>query len=552
MRGRKRPHSGNNRAKISAVSTVGGGASIIRKNKRVTHNATLTSVAASNDNDEVLLGHVVDDDADEMVVPMLSASGPKSAMATDAIAGDPEIKLGGPALDDEHDDPEGGVPDDFEDDDPGDLKIEEVEFMEEDSEKLILVITGDQDDQGVAGIADPDPDPIDHHLPASAVNSAFAATIGLDKNHGEGGGKLVVGGGPGDPDKSVPEPFADVVNGEAVYICPSDCSYYSRQAKDMSSHISSIHKTPMAFDRLAPVVFESVHLEYVDCTYCEDQCFRDVTLSYKAQSSNPTGKSVRRTVRQCKRCGMESATKNSMITLNQHVDECHAGMPKRRVPKREVFALPILPPDKMPARPIIPNHNATFVKHESRGPLGSLGGDVDDAISKLQAPLSPPELGSRLWGTHSSVPSGPPSKVTSYSSNIIQFICTQCGQVYNSHGDLAKHLEENHGPDALDPDFRVSRRSGYGSEGESPPKAAAAPPDTTMNLLATVDAASGNPVKVAAVPIRESYKGTWKNKKKMPKIVNAFNPVCPHCNYQTINIKDWNHHYTSCTLKYSK
>lgn len=56
MRGRKRPHSGNNRAKISAVSTVGGGASIIRKNKRVTHNATLTSVAASNDNDEVSLG----------------------------------------------------------------------------------------------------------------------------------------------------------------------------------------------------------------------------------------------------------------------------------------------------------------------------------------------------------------------------------------------------------------------------------------------------------------------------------------------------------------
>ena len=51
------------------------------------------------------------------------------------------------------------------------------------------------------------------------------------------GGKLVVGGGPGDPDKSVPEPFADVVNGEAVYICPSDCSYYSRLAKDMSSHI---------------------------------------------------------------------------------------------------------------------------------------------------------------------------------------------------------------------------------------------------------------------------------------------------------------------------
>ena len=52
----------------------------------------------------------------------------------------------------------------------------------------------------------------------------------------------------------------------------------------------------MSADRLAPVVFESVHLEYVDCTYCEDQCFRDVTLSYKAQSSNPTGKSVRRTV----------------------------------------------------------------------------------------------------------------------------------------------------------------------------------------------------------------------------------------------------------------
>ena len=83
---------------------------------------------------------------------------------------------------------------------------------------------------------------------------------------------------------------------------------------------------------------------------------------------------------------MESATKNSMIALNQHVDECHAGMPKRRVPKREVFALPILPPDKTPARPIIPNHNATFVKSEAKGPLGSIavGGDVDDAISKLQ------------------------------------------------------------------------------------------------------------------------------------------------------------------------
>ena len=83
---------------------------------------------------------------------------------------------------------------------------------------------------------------------------------------------------------------------------------------------------------------------------------------------------------------MESATKNSMIALNQHVDECHAGMPKRRVPKREVFALPILPPDKTPARPIIPNHNATFVKNvESKNPLiGSLGGEVDDAISKLQ------------------------------------------------------------------------------------------------------------------------------------------------------------------------
>ena len=80
---------------------------------------------------------------------------------------------------------------------------------------------------------------------------------------------------------------------------------------------------------------------------------------------------------------MESATKNSMIALNQHVDECHAGMPKRRVPKREVFALPILPPDKTPARPIIPNHNATFVKNEAKVPL-SLGGDVDDAISKLQ------------------------------------------------------------------------------------------------------------------------------------------------------------------------
>ena len=80
---------------------------------------------------------------------------------------------------------------------------------------------------------------------------------------------------------------------------------------------------------------------------------------------------------------MESATKNSMIALNQHVDECHAGMPKRRVPKKEVFALPILPPDQTPARPIIPNHNATFVQEKAL--LGSLGSDcVDDAISKLQ------------------------------------------------------------------------------------------------------------------------------------------------------------------------
>ena len=109
-------------------------------------------------------------------------------------------------------------------------------------------LTTTQDDQGVVGIAAPDPEPID--LPASAVNTAFAATIGLGGKNPSGveggggggghtvvGGKLVVGGGPGDPDKSVPEPFADVVNGEAVYICPSDCSYYSRLAKDMSSHI---------------------------------------------------------------------------------------------------------------------------------------------------------------------------------------------------------------------------------------------------------------------------------------------------------------------------
>ena len=57
MRGRKRPHSGSNRGtRISVVSTVGGGASIIRKNKRVIPNATLTSAAASNDNDEVSCG----------------------------------------------------------------------------------------------------------------------------------------------------------------------------------------------------------------------------------------------------------------------------------------------------------------------------------------------------------------------------------------------------------------------------------------------------------------------------------------------------------------
>ena len=57
MRGRKRPHSGSNRGtRISAVSTIGGGASIIRKNKRVVPNATLTSAAASNDNDEVSCG----------------------------------------------------------------------------------------------------------------------------------------------------------------------------------------------------------------------------------------------------------------------------------------------------------------------------------------------------------------------------------------------------------------------------------------------------------------------------------------------------------------
>ena len=205
------------------------------------------------------MGDVVVDDADEMVVPMLSSAsaGPKGGVAANAIAGNPEIKLG-PALDpDDPDDPDGGGggggggQEDFGggDDDPGDLKIEEVEFMEEDSEKLILVITGDQDDgggggQGVVGMA-ADPADTVQHLPASAVNSAFAATIGLgDKDpapvggdEAAGGGKLVVGGGAFDAHKSVPEPFADVVNGEAVYICPSDCSYYSRQAKDMSSHI---------------------------------------------------------------------------------------------------------------------------------------------------------------------------------------------------------------------------------------------------------------------------------------------------------------------------
>ena len=204
---------------------------------------------------KVLLGDVVvdDDDADEMVVPMLSsASGSKGAVESDAIAGNPEIKLG-PAigndqsLEDDPDDPDDE--DDGYEDDPRDLKIEEVEFMEEDSEKLILVITGDQEDggalQGGGGAGPPTStsaaeDPIvDEDLgPTSSLdNNAFAAHIGLVKSEGGGGGRLVVGGRPGDPDKCVPEPFADVVNGEAVYLCPADCSHYSRQAKDMSKHI---------------------------------------------------------------------------------------------------------------------------------------------------------------------------------------------------------------------------------------------------------------------------------------------------------------------------
>ena len=209
---------------------------------------------------KVLLGDVVvDDDTDEMVVPMLSsASGSKGAVESDAIAGNPEIKLG-PAigndqsLEDDPDDPD--EEDDGYEDDPRDLKIEEVEFMEEDSEKLILVITGDQEDGGAlqGGGGGPGPpnsnaaaeDPIgdaDIGPTASLDNNAFAAHIGLVKSEGGvdgggGGGRLVVGGRPGDPDKCVPEPFADVVNGEAVYLCPADCSHYSRQAKDMSKHI---------------------------------------------------------------------------------------------------------------------------------------------------------------------------------------------------------------------------------------------------------------------------------------------------------------------------
>jgi hypothetical protein len=159
--------------------------------------------------------------------------------------------------------------------------------MEEDSEKLILVITGDQDDDAVtaaaAGIT-----ASDIAAAAAAENASFVADLDGVGGHGVKGGVYV--------DTEVPEPFADVLAGEVLFVCPADCSHYSREAEDMSQHISIEHGTPMSPDRLAPVVFESVSHVYVDCTHCEDQCFRDVTLTYKAQSSNPTGKAVRRTV----------------------------------------------------------------------------------------------------------------------------------------------------------------------------------------------------------------------------------------------------------------
>ncbi len=110
--------------------------------------------------------------------------------------------------------------------DPADLKIEEVEFMEEDSEKLILVITGDQED-GTGTAADL----------ADAGGSLVHDPLGPADL------KLAQQPPPPPPpsglpgSKEVPEPFADVLAGESLYLCPADCSKYSREAEDMSQHI---------------------------------------------------------------------------------------------------------------------------------------------------------------------------------------------------------------------------------------------------------------------------------------------------------------------------
>jgi hypothetical protein len=84
-----------------------------------------------------------------------------------------------------------------------------------------------------------------------------------------------------------------------------------------------------------------------------------------------------------------------MIALNQHVSDCHAGIPKTRNPRRQVFALPVLPPNQTPAKPIIPNQNSgpgTATMSRSQAGAQAANDDMrhishlnlDDAFGALQ------------------------------------------------------------------------------------------------------------------------------------------------------------------------
>ncbi len=64
-------------------------------------------------------------------------------------------------------------------------------------------------------------------------------------------------------------------------------------------------------------------------------------------------------------------------------------------------------------------------------------------VFMLQNPASPPPMNTIL---SSSPPGGStPSAATTSPPSVLQFVCTQCANVFATHSELAKHQDAFHG-----------------------------------------------------------------------------------------------------------